>query len=148
VLDRVAESKTPELPVMLHDAFQGPEFWSPHFSPEQDKIMFDLHKYYFARPSTPANVTDIMTTDDKAATAGDGRFPTFIGEWAIQTSVNNTYASRREIIRHGLATWAEHKQGSAYWNVKYSGDGEVEGEGTQAYYWNFRQFMDSGYLDG
>jgi hypothetical protein len=32
--------------------------------------------------------------------------------------------------------------------VKYSGNGHVEGEGTQAEYWNFWQFMNSGYLDG
>jgi aryl-phospho-beta-D-glucosidase BglC (GH1 family) len=147
VLDRVAKSKTRELSVMLHDAFQGPGFWSLHFNPGQDKIVFDLHKYYFARPSTPANVTDMMTADGEEA-ASDGKFPTFVGEWAVQTSMENSYASRREIFRHGIETWAKYTRGSAYWNVKYSGNGKVEGEGTQAYYWNFQQFMDSGYMDG
>jgi aryl-phospho-beta-D-glucosidase BglC (GH1 family) len=147
VLDRVRKSQTPDLSVMLHDAFQGPGFWSPHFRPGQDKIVFDLHKYYFARPSAPANVTTLMTVDGQAA-ASDGEFPKFVGEWAVQTSAENSYASRREIFRHGIETWKEYTRGSAYWNVKYSGNGHVEGEGTQAEYWNFWQFMDSGYLDG
>jgi aryl-phospho-beta-D-glucosidase BglC (GH1 family) len=148
VLDRVRNSNNPNLPVMLHDAFQGPSFWSSHFE-GSDKIVFDVHRYYFARPSTPDNVTDIMTADGQELAASDGarKFPTFVGEWAIQTSANNTYASRRGIFKHGLATWARYTRGSAYWNVKYSGNGEVEGEGTQAEYWDFQQFMDSGYLD-
>jgi aryl-phospho-beta-D-glucosidase BglC (GH1 family) len=147
VLDRVRKSQTPDLSVMLHDAFQGPGFWSPHFRPGQDRIVFDLHKYYFARPSAPANVTTLMTADGQAA-ASDGEFPTFVGEWAVQTAAENSYAGRREIFRHGIETWKEYTRGSAYWNVKYSGNGHVEGEGTQAEYWNFWQFMDSGYLDG
>jgi aryl-phospho-beta-D-glucosidase BglC (GH1 family) len=144
VLDRVHNSNS-NISVMLHDAFQGPKFWSSHFHPSQ-KIVFDVHKYYFARPSTPANVTAIMTADGEEA-ASDGTFPVFVGEWAVQTSTNNTYASRRAVFEHGLATWAKNTRGSAYWNVKYSGNAPVEGEGTQAEYWDFRQFVDSGYLD-
>lgn len=146
VLDR-AHKSNPNLSVMLHDAFQGPDFWSAHFHPSA-KIVFDVHRYYFARPSTPANVTAIMTADGKELATAASTFPTYVGEWAVQTSANNSYASRRAVFKHGLATWAESTRGSAYWNVKYSGNGKVEGEGTQAEYWDFQQFMNSGYLDG
>jgi aryl-phospho-beta-D-glucosidase BglC (GH1 family) len=146
VLERVRNSDNPKLCVMLHDAFQGPKFWSPHFK-ASEKIVFDVHKYYFARPSTPANVTALMTADGKELAEAAAKFPVFVGEWAIQTSMNNTYASRRAIFKHGLDTWVEHTRGSAYWNVKYSGNARVEGEGTKAEYWDFRQFVDSGYLD-
>lgn len=101
---------------MLFDAFQGEQFWSP-FPHEKQKIVFDIHRYYFARPSTPQNVTAIMNSDGEKA-AGDGKFPTFVGEWDIQTTTGNEYAKRREIFRHGFETWKKYTRGSAYWNVK------------------------------
>ncbi|KAL1584382.1 hypothetical protein WHR41_06278 [Cladosporium halotolerans] len=129
VMERVHKSN-PNLSVMLFDAFQGEQFWSPFFH-EKQKIVFDIHRYYFARPSTPQNVTAIMTSDGEKA-AGDGKFPTFVGEWAIQTTTGNEYAKRREVFRHGSETWKKYTRGSAYWNVKYSGNAPVDGEGTQA----------------
>lgn len=48
-----------------------------------------MHNYYFAgRPTDFDNVTADICANDKAS-AGDGKFPVFIGEWSNEMTADN-----------------------------------------------------------
>ncbi|KAF3391286.1 putative glucan 1,3-beta-glucosidase A [Penicillium rolfsii] len=144
VLDHVA-SVNKKIPVMFQGSFKGEEFWSGNFSSSAN-LVFDVHNYYFAgRETTSANVPSYTCTDAKA-TPGDRKFPTFVGEWSIQAVSNNSFALRERNLNVGLAAFHKYSHGSAYWTWKFSGDAKVDGQGTQADYWNYKDFVDRGYV--
>jgi hypothetical protein len=39
---------------------------------------------------------------DAKASAGDGKFPVFVGEWSIETVADNKFANRRKNLNTGL----------------------------------------------
>lgn len=144
VLDHVA-SVNKKIPVMFQGSFKGEEFWSGNFS-SSDNLVFDVHNYYFAgRVTTSANIPSFICSDAKA-TPGDGKFPTFVGEWSIQTVYNNSFALRERNLNVGLAAFYKYSHGGSYWTWKFSGNATVDGQGTQADYWNYKGFADSGYI--
>lgn len=144
VLDHVV-SVNKKIPVMFQGSFKGEEFWSGNFS-RSDNLVFDVHNYYFAgRVTTSANVPSFICSDAKA-TPGDGKFPTFVGEWSIQTVYNNSFALRELNLNAGLAAFHKYSHGSSYWTWKFSGNATVDGQGTQADYWNYKGFADNGYV--
>ncbi|KAJ4400840.1 hypothetical protein N0V91_008347 [Didymella pomorum] len=134
-----------KVPVLLQGSFKGEPFWSPHFDLSEN-IAFDVHNYYFGRPSDSDNVTALLCADAKTL-AGDGKFPVFVGEWAIQTSANNKFANRAKNVNTGLYAYNKYTQGNAYWTAKFRGNVSVAGEGTQSDYWNYESFIDMGILD-
>ncbi|KAH7131698.1 glycoside hydrolase superfamily [Dactylonectria estremocensis] len=145
VISRV-QAANPNIPIMLQGGFKGEEFWSPKF-PAGTKLVFDLHHYYFAgRPTTSNNIPEFICLDAKSS-AGDGKFPIFVGEWAIQATTNNTFASRALNLNTGLRTWAQYSRGSAYWTYKFSGNVKVDGEGVQGDYWSYEKFIDMGIIN-
>ncbi|KAK4122704.1 glycoside hydrolase family 5 protein [Parathielavia appendiculata] len=145
VLDRVRRVNR-NIPVMLQGGFLGEEYWSPLFESEA-RIVFDVHNYYFAgRPATSANLPQFLCADARAS-AGDGRFPVFVGEWSIQATSNNTLASRRVNLNTGLQAWEKYTSGSAYWTYRFYGNVPVQGEGVQGDYWSYEKFMDLGIID-
>ncbi|KAL3252978.1 hypothetical protein ABHI18_008093 [Aspergillus niger] len=118
------------------------EYWSPNFSTSAN-LVFDVHNYYFAgRGATGQNITTYICADAKNG-AGDGKFPVFVGEWSIQAQYNNSFADRDEALNTGLYAFAKDSQGSAYWNAKFSGNATVDGQGTQADYWNYMTWIDN-----
>ncbi|KFA70908.1 hypothetical protein S40288_10151 [Stachybotrys chartarum IBT 40288] len=128
------------IPVMLQGSFRPVEFWSPNF-PTNANIVFDIHHYYFAgRPTTSANIPEWICRD-AIETQGDGRFPAFVGEWSIQATSANTFASRARNLNTGLRTFSQYFVGSAYWTYKFFGDVPVDGQGTQGDYWNYSDFI-------
>lgn len=135
----------PKIPVMFQGSFKGEPYWSSNF-PASTNIVFDVHNYYFGRPSDSDNVTSSICADAKTL-AGDGKFPVFVGEWAIQTSANNRFANRAKNVNTGIYAYNKYTQGNAYWTAKFAGNASVVGEGVQADYWNFEKFIDSGLLD-
>ncbi|KAJ4338863.1 hypothetical protein N0V95_007933 [Ascochyta clinopodiicola] len=140
-----AEAVNCKIPVMLQGSFKGEPFWSGNFS-KNTNIVFDVHNYYFGRPSDSSNVTSLLCADAKTL-AGDGKFPVFVGEWAIQTSANNKFANRAKNLNTGLYAYNTYTQGNAYWTAKFLGNVSVAGEGTQSDYWNYESFIDMGIID-
>ncbi|KAJ5476714.1 hypothetical protein N7475_002443 [Penicillium sp. IBT 31633x] len=144
VLDRVA-AVNDKIPVMFQDSFKGEEYWSGNFSPS-DNIVFDVHNYYFeGRNTTSLNEPSFICTDAEA-NPGDGRFPVFVGEWSIQAAYNNSLALREQNLNVGLYAFYEYAQGASYWTWKFSGNATVDGQGTQADYWNYEAFVDEGWI--
>ncbi|KAH6847212.1 glycoside hydrolase superfamily [Chaetomium sp. MPI-CAGE-AT-0009] len=150
VLERVRRAD-PHIPVMLQGGFRGEEYWSPHFDSDPSEqlppLVFDVHNYYFAgRPTTSANVPQFMCADARAS-AGDGKFPVFVGEWSVQAASNNTLASREANLNAGLRAWEQYTRGSAYWTYRFSGNVPVDGEGVQGDYWSYETFIGMGIID-
>jgi hypothetical protein len=145
VLERVRRVN-PAIPVMLQGGFRGVEYWSPHFD-VSTPLVFDMHNYYFAgRPTTSANVAQFMCADARAS-AGDGKFPVFVGEWSVQAAGTNTLSSRGANLNTGLRAWEEYTRGSAYWTYRFFGNVPVDGEGVQGDYWSYETFIELGMVD-
>ncbi|KAJ4311486.1 hypothetical protein N0V94_007927 [Neodidymelliopsis sp. IMI 364377] len=140
-----AEAVNCKIPVMLQGSFKGEPFWSGNFDPSTN-IVFDVHNYYFGRPSDSNNVTSLICADAKTL-AGDGKFPVFVGEWAIQTLTDNKFANRAKNLNTGLYAYNKFTQGNAYWTAKFRGNVTVAGEGTQSDYWNYESYIDMGIID-
>nr|QNH86138.1 alpha-L-rhamnosyl-beta-D-glucosidase [Mucor circinelloides] len=146
VIARVKKVNT-RIPVMLQGSFKTEEYWAPFFDASEN-IVFDLHHYYFQFPeATSANVSTYICRDARAS-AGDGKFPTFVGEWAIQTGGKNELAQRGQSLRAGLSAWAQFTRGSAYWTARYFSDAAVVGEGMKEDYWSYEKFVAEGLLEG
>jgi aryl-phospho-beta-D-glucosidase BglC (GH1 family) len=144
VLDRVAAVNS-KIPVMFQGSFKSEEYWSGNFS-SSDNLVFDVHNYYFeGRNTTSLNEPSYICTDAKA-TPGDGKFPAFVGEWSIQAKYNNSFALRERNLNLGLAAFHKYAHGASYWTWKFSGNATVDGQGTQADYWNYEAFVDRGYV--
>lgn len=79
--------------------------------------------------------------------AGDGVFPVFIGEWAIQTGGNNSLADRKHNLQVAQYAWNKYAHGSAMWNGRHFGNVAVPGEGVLRDYWNYEDFIDMGFIE-
>jgi hypothetical protein len=144
VLDRVT-AVNKNIPVMFQGSFKGEKYWSGNFS-RSENLVFDVHNYYFeGRNTTSLNVPSYMCTDAKI-TPGDGKFPTFVGEWSIQTLYNNSFALRERNLNYGLGAFHKYSHGASYWTWKFSGNATVDGQGTQADYWSYEALIDRGYF--
>ncbi|CAN9202204.1 unnamed protein product [Alternaria alternata] len=131
------------IPVMLQGSFKGEAFWSPRFSASAN-LVFDVHNYYFAGRPTDSDTVSADICSDAKASAGDGKFPVFVGEWSIETVADNKFANRRKNLNTGLYAFAKYTRGSAYWTAKFFGNVPVVGEGVQGDYWNYSAFIDMG----
>ncbi|PLB51282.1 putative cellulase [Aspergillus steynii IBT 23096] len=139
VIDKV-EKVNRQIPVVVQGSFRPVSFWSGHFA-NTTNLVFDVHNYYFAgRRATGENITEYIC-EDAVASAGDGRFPTFVGEWSIEAEKGNTLAGRRRTLNTGLYAFGEHTRGSAYWTARFSGNATVDGEGRQRDYWNYMAYV-------
>ncbi|TKX24417.1 cellulase-like protein 2 [Elsinoe australis] len=146
VLQRV-KAVNPNIPVAIQDGFKGEAYFAPQFDAASN-LVFDIHNYYFAgRGANSDNVTSLICADARAS-PGDKKFPVFVGEWSIQTELNNRFANRKKNLQTGLCAFDKYTQGSAYWTAKFFGNATVDGEGTQADYWNYQTFIKLGYTQG
>ncbi len=145
VVERVRRVNV-KIPIMLQGSFKGEAYWSSSFD-AATPLVFDVHNYYFAgRPATADNLAQWIDIDAKNS-AGDGKFPVFVGEWAIQAATNNTFASRAANLNTGINAWEKYTRGSAYWTYRCSGNVPVDGEGVQADYWSYETFINQGFLN-
>ncbi|KAJ6131100.1 hypothetical protein N7523_001560 [Penicillium sp. IBT 18751x] len=149
VLDHV-ERVNPNIPVMFQGSFKPETYWSPHFE-KSSNLVFDLHHYYFQYDnSTSENLPTFICADAKAS-KGDGKFPTFVGEWAIEAGLENNLALRGKNLKAGTSAFAQFTHGSSYWNAKFISNVTVAGsgdKGDKADYWSYEKFIDAGYTDG
>ncbi|KAJ5684730.1 uncharacterized protein N7477_001075 [Penicillium maclennaniae] len=83
---------------MFQGSFKPETYWSPHFE-KTSNLVFDLHHYYFQYDnSTSENLPTFICADAKAS-KGDGKFPTFVGEWAIEAGLENDLALRGKNLK-------------------------------------------------
>ncbi|KAJ5664655.1 hypothetical protein N7462_011468 [Penicillium macrosclerotiorum] len=144
VLERVA-AVNKKIPVMFQGSFKGEKYWSSNFSSSAN-LVFDVHNYYFeGRNTTSKNVPSYICSDAKQ-TPGDGKFPTYVGEWSIQVLYNNSFDLRERNLNVGLTAFHKYSHGAAYWTWKFFGNATVDGQGTQADYWNYKYFTNQGYV--
>ncbi|KAL4926068.1 glycoside hydrolase superfamily [Aspergillus undulatus] len=135
-----------DIPIMFQGSFLGETYWSP-FIPSDANVVFDVHHYYFAgRGATGQNITSYICSDAELS-PGDGKFPVFIGEWSMQTEFDNRLAERERALNTGLYAFAAHTRGSSYWTAKFFGNNTVDGEGTQADYWNYLALAEQGMIN-
>ncbi|KAE8148115.1 glycoside hydrolase superfamily [Aspergillus avenaceus] len=145
VLDKV-KAVNQNIPVMLQGGFREVEYWSPQFSIDAN-LVFDVHHYYFlGLQAAGQNITSYICRDAEIG-AGDGKFPVFVGEWSIEAEINNTLDGRQGALNTGIYAFAEASQGSAYWTAKFSGNATVDGEGTQADYWDYMTWIDNDMIN-
>lgn len=149
VLDHV-EKVNPRIPVMFQGSFKPETYWSGHFDARAN-LVFDLHHYYFQYDnSTSANLPEFICKDARES-RGDGKFPTFVGEWAIEAGKENELALRRRNLKAGTSAFAQFTHGSSYWNAKFESNVTVAGTGEKGVkedYWSYEEFIDAGYLEG
>ncbi|KAL2830660.1 putative cellulase [Aspergillus pseudoustus] len=145
VISKVA-AINPKIPVMFQGSFRGEEYWSP-LLPSDANLVLDVHHYYFAGRGTTSETITSYICSDAEGSPGDGKIPVYIGEWSIQAELNNTLAGRRRALNTGLFAFAAHTQGSSYWTAKFFGNGFVDGEGTQADYWDYLAMANAGMIN-
>ena len=145
VLDHVAKVN-PNIPVMFQGSFKNPDYWSGRFADDAN-LVFDVHVYHYEHPPecTSSNLASYLC-DDAKQKSGDGKFPVFFGEWSIQAAKQNSLALRERNYNAGTAAFGHYAQGSCYWTAKFTGNSTVQGQGTQADYWNFGTFINKGWV--
>ncbi|KAI5244682.1 glycoside hydrolase [Aureobasidium subglaciale] len=143
----LVETTNPHISIMLQDSWKGEAFWSPFF-PSTTNLVIDTHIYYNWKQTYSSNVTSQVCAQAKT-TAGDGKFPVFVGEWAIETTFENQLDSRREIFETMRFAWRNYNiSGSAFWLGRYEGNATVDGEGLQKDYWGYENLIDNGVIRG
>jgi len=131
------------IPVMLQDCFLGETYWSPLF-PAGTNLVIDSHVYYFAASGIYGQYVTPAICGQAQFTAGDGKFPVFVGEFSLQTLYNNTFANRKTIYDTQKYAWSKYMAGGAFWEIKLNNTAAVDGEGTQPNYWSFEGLIDAG----
>lgn len=140
------EAVNSRIPVVLQDCFLGEEHWSGYFA-NTTNLVIDTHIYYFAASGVYSGyVTPAICGQAKVA-GGDGKFPVYIGEWALQVLYNNTYDNRETIFNTQRYAWSEYVSGGSFWSAKFNGTAAVDGEGTQKDYWNYNGLIDAGVIN-
>ncbi|KAJ5099066.1 hypothetical protein N7532_006067 [Penicillium argentinense] len=135
------------IPVMFQGSFKEPEYWTKFFTGDEN-IVLDLHHYYYPLANaTAANLPRFICEDAKSS-AGDGTFPTFVGEWSIEAGGANELALRGRNLRAGIAAFGRFTRGSSFWNVKFQSEEVTPGEGVKEDYWSYEEFIRQGLLEG
>lgn len=142
VLARVARVDK-RIPVMLQDCFLGEEHWSPYF-PSNANLVIDTHVYYFAASGVYSQWANGAICGQASVVGGDGKFPVFIGEWALQTLYSNNFKNRRNLFNTQRYAWSHYAQGGTFWNIKHNSTAAVDGQGTQRDYWSYERLIDAG----
>ncbi|KAL2861841.1 glycoside hydrolase superfamily [Aspergillus pseudodeflectus] len=146
VLARIARIDT-RIPLMLQDCFLGEEHWSPLF-PAGTNLVIDTHVYYFAASGVYSQWANGAICGQASVVGGDGKFPVFVGEWALQTLYSNSFENRKNLFETQRYAWSYYVSGGAFWNVKHESTAKVDGEGVQRDYWSFERLLDEGVVEG
>ncbi|KAF7915137.1 hypothetical protein BELL_0042g00220 [Botrytis elliptica] len=145
VLTRIAKVNK-KIPLMLQDCFLGEAFWSPFYAAGTN-LVIDSHIYFFAAAGIYSQYVAPAICGQAQYTAGDGKFPVFIGEWSLQTLYNNTLAGRKVIHDTQVYAYQKYVSGSAFWNVKMvNNTAAVDGEGITSDYWSWELLVDQGVI--
>lgn len=146
VLERVGRVDK-RIPVMLQGSFKPEKFWSGYFE-EDANVVFDLHHYYWQYANSTSSNLPVFICKDARESHGDSKFPTFVGEWAIEAGANNSLALRERNVRAGIEAFGKFTRGCSYWTAKYRNNATIAGHGRKENFWNFEEFIQQGYFDG
>ncbi|KAL5046584.1 glycoside hydrolase superfamily [Aspergillus fruticulosus] len=144
VLARIA-AVDKRIPLMLQDCFLSEEHWSPYF-PAGTNLVIDQHVYYFAASGVYSQWASGAICGQASILPGDGKFPVFVGEWALQTLYSNDFGRRQELFETQRYAWAKYVSGGAFWNIKHNSSAAVDGQGTQRDYWSFERLLNAGVI--
>ncbi|KAL4740235.1 glycoside hydrolase superfamily [Aspergillus similis] len=144
VLARIA-AVDKRIPLMLQDCFLSEEHWSPYF-PAGTNLVIDQHVYYFAASGVYSQWANGAICGQASILPGDGKFPVFVGEWALQTLYSNDFEGRQKLFETQRYAWAKYVSGGAFWNIKHNSSAVVDGQGTQRDYWSFERLLDAGVI--
>ncbi|KAL4862316.1 hypothetical protein BDV12DRAFT_46201 [Aspergillus spectabilis] len=133
------------IPLMLQDNFLSEEHWSPYF-PAGTNLVIDQHVYYFAASGVYSQWANGAICGQASVLSGDGKFPVFVGEWALQTLYNNEFDNRKNLFETQRYAWSYYAQGGSFWNVKHNSSVVVDGEGMQRDYWSYLDLLDEGVI--
>ncbi|KAL4899080.1 glycoside hydrolase superfamily [Aspergillus multicolor] len=142
VLARIAKVDS-RIPLMLQDCFLSEEHWSPYFATGTN-IVIDQHVYYFAASGVYSQWANGAICGQASVLPGDGKFPVFVGEWALQTLYSNSFDRRQELFETQRYAWTKYVAGGSFWNIKHNSSAVVDGQGTQKDYWSFENLLDAG----
>ncbi|KAL4883006.1 glycoside hydrolase superfamily [Aspergillus karnatakaensis] len=131
------------IPLMLQDNFLSEEHWSPYF-PAGTNLVIDQHVYYFAASGVYSQWANGAICGQASVLSGDGKFPVFVGEWALQTLYNNQFEERQALFETQRYAWMLYAQGGAFWNIKHNSSVVVDGQGMQRDYWSFMDLLEEG----
>lgn len=73
-------------------------------------------------------------------------FPTFVGEWSLQSRYNNTLEGREAIFNTQRYAWLEYVSGGAFWTAVSYATSPVDGEGIQRDYWSYIDLIHAGVI--
>lgn len=144
VLSRISQVDK-RIPLMLQDCFLGEEHWSPYFANDTN-LVIDSHVYYFAASGVYSQWANGAICGQASVLGGDGKFPVYVGEWALQTLYSNTFANRKSLFNTQRYAWSYYVQGGSFWNIKHNSSVVVDGEGTQKDYWSYDLLIDAGVI--
>jgi len=133
------------IPLMLQDCFLGEAYWSPLF-PAGTNMVIDSHIYFFAASGIYSQYVTPAICGQAQYTAGDAKFPVFVGEFSLQTLYNNTYDNRKTIFDTQRYAYSKYMSGGAFWTVHFNNTVPVDGQGTQKDYWNYLGLVDAGVI--
>ncbi|KAJ5662521.1 uncharacterized protein N7477_010137 [Penicillium maclennaniae] len=139
VLARVARVDK-RIPVMLQDCFLGEEHCGTN-------LVIDTHVYYFAASGVYSQWANGAICGQASVVGGDGKFPVYIGEWALQTLYSNTFRNRKNLFNTQRYAWSYFAQGGSFWNIKHNSSAAVDGQGTQRDYWSYERLIDAGVIN-
>ncbi|KAH7082001.1 putative cellulase [Paraphoma chrysanthemicola] len=131
------------IPIMVQDSFKGEAFWASRL-PESANIVIDVHIYYFIGRKCDSNTVIPIIIQDAIGAQKTNKFPVVVGEWSIETEVNNRLDKRRELFETGRKAFNQHTQGNIYWSGRVDSDAKVDGEGTKRDYWSFLDMIKDG----
>lgn len=144
VLDRIAKVDK-RIPLMMQDCFVGEEHWSPYFATGTN-LVIDMHVYYFAASGVYSQWATGAICGQASQLGGDGKFPVYVGEWALQTLYSNTFANRKTLFDTQRYAWSYYVQGGSFWSIKHNSSVAVSGQGTQRDYWSYERLLDAGVI--
>jgi len=144
VLSKVAKVDS-RIPVMLQDCFLGHDYWAA-FYPASTNLVIDTHVYYFAAAGTYSKWVAPAVCGQASSLAGNGKFPVFVGEWALQVMYNNTLAGRKQIFDTQRYAWQRDVSGGTFWTAVSYSTAAVDGEGTQRDYWSYIDLINAGVI--
>ena len=134
------------IPVMLQDCFKGAGYWAPLFNSAANLVM-DSHVYYFAAAGTYSQYVLPAVCGQAAYLANlETTFPTFVGEWSLQTMYNNTLAGRKSVFDTQRYAWQKYVAGGSFWTAVSYSTTPVDGEGTQREYWSYIDLINEGVI--
>lgn len=144
-MDRVAKVDS-RIPVMMQDCFAGASFWAPFFDASSN-LVFDSHVYYFAAAGTYSQYVAGAVCGQAAYLAEVTKFPTFVGEWSLQTMYNNTLDARPDVFNVQRYAWGKYVSGGTFWTAVSYSTALVDGEGTQREYWSYIDLINEGVIE-